>query len=457
MASKPLKKVANRASLTRQSTSGPLDAGIDPLSHSVPTQISSPHSDSTMVSPATSSRQSPFRHTPKSLPPPSPSNYRFNPEDPVPQTKDLSFLLHPSFYLPISQTEVPPQFRTDLTPISASASLPELLVETDRLLSRGEFLAAAHTAAGALTSPALDSTDVKTIADLLSIRYSCLELTGNTQIAAQESKALEDLNSDFYYVVSPPPSFRESQLETTDDLPMHILPFRLRLQASRLQSIGFSDPRRGVSALYDLGLECRDHLSSSRTTTVEKQLWKQRLKELGMRVANALIEVNDLECAKRTLKDLQSSGDMDWKVRMGLMLLKVGDLPAAKELLDDSSETVAMLKPLLATAEGQFEGAVQGWDDLLTQTQEMHLVSIVRQNLAVNYLYAGRLNAARHMMESAVDQGEGHRSLTFNLATIYELSSEKSQELKKDLANKVASQDHAMLKGHGKMNADFKL
>lgn len=369
----------------------------------------------------------------------------------MPQTKDLSFLLHPSFYLPISQTEIPPQFRTDLTPISASAPLPELLVETNRLLSRGEFLAAAHTAAGALTSPALDSTDVKTIADLLSIRYSCLELTGNTQIAAQESKALEDLNSDFYYVVSPPPSFQKSQLETTDDLPTHILPFRLRLQASRLQSIGFSDQRRGVSALYDLGLECRYHLFSSRTTTIEKQLWAQRLKEIGMRVVNALIEVNDIECAKRTLKDLQSSGDIDWKVQMGLMLLKVGDLPAAKELLDDSSETVAMLKPLLATAEGQFEAAIQGWDDLRTQNQEMHLASIVRQNLAVNYLYAGRLDAARCMMENAVDQGEGHRSLTFNLATIYELSSEKSQELKKNLANKVASQDDTIL------NANFKL
>ena len=419
----------------------------------MPTQSSSPHYSST----APSSHQSPFPYTLNSPAPPSPSNCRFNPEDPEPQTKDLSFLLHSSFYLPISQSEVPPQFRTHLTPISAAASIPELLIEIDRLLSRGEFLAAAHIAAGALTSPALDPTDVKTIADLLSIRYSCLELTGNTQIAAQESKALEDLNSDFYYVVSPPPSFQKSQLETTDDLPIHILPFRLRLQASRLQSMGFSDPRRGVSALYDLGLECRNHLASSRTTTFEQQLWVQRLKELGMRVANALIEVNDLECAKRTLKDLQSSGDMDWKVRMGLLLLKVGDVPAAKKLLDDSSETLAMLKPLLAAAEGQFEAAVQGWEDLRSRNQEMHVASIVRQNLAVNYLYAGRLDAARHTMESAVDQGEDHRSLTFNLATIYELSSEKSQELKNDLANKVASQDHAMLKSHGKLNADFKL
>lgn len=408
------------------------------------------------MSPAISSHQSPFPHSSNSPAPQSPSNYRFNPEDPEPQTKDLSFLLHPSFYLPISQLEVAPQFRIPLEPISASASIPELLNDIDRLLSRGELLAAAHIAAGGLTSPALDPTDVKTIANLLSIRYSCLELTGNIHIAAQESKALEDLNSDFYYIIPPPPS-QKSQPETTSDIPNHILPFHLRVQASRLQSIGFSDPRRGVSALYDLGLECRDHLASSRTPSSEKELWVQRLKELGVRVANALIEVNDLECAKRALKDLQSSVDMDWKVRMGLLLLKVGDLPAAKELLDDSSEAAAMLRPLLATAEGRFEAAVEGWEDLRSRNQEMSLASIVRQNLAVNYLYAGRLSAARQTMESAVDQEEGHQSLTFNLATIYELSSEKSQDLKKDLANKVASQDHIKLKGHGKMSADFKL
>ncbi len=379
------------------------------------------------------------------------------PEYQEPQTKDLSFLLHPSFYLPISQSDVPPQFHSHWTPVSGSASITELIIEIDRLLSKGEYLAAAHTSVGALTSPALDPTDVKTIADLLSIRYSCLELTGNTHVAAQESKVLEDLNSDFYYIVPPPPSFQKSQSKTTDDLPLHILPFRLRLQASRLQSVGFSDPRRGISALYDLGLECRDHLASPRTTSSEKELWIQRLKELGLRVVNALIEVNDLECAKRTLNDLQSSSDMDWKVRMSLILLKVGDVPAAKELLDESSESAAMLTPLLATAEGRFEAAVEGWEDLHTQYQEMHLASIVRQNLAVNYLYAGLLSAARRMMESAVDRGEGHRSLIFNLATIYELGSEKSQDLKKDLADKIASQEHTMAYSYGKVNADFKL
>ena len=389
--------------------------------------------------------------------PAPPSNYRFDPDVLEPQTKDLSFLLHPSFYLPISQLDVPPQFRVHLQPIAPSISITESLAEIDRLLSRGDFLSAAQIAAGTLTSPALDPTDTETIAELLSIRYSCLELTGNTLVAAQESKALEDLNSAFYFTIPPATPSHQTQAVTPSHPPNHILPFRLRLQASRLQSIGFSDPRRGVTALYDLATECREHIRFPDTLPHHRHLWEERLVELGVRVVNALIEINDMECAKRTLKELRSSNDPNWRVRMGLLLLKVGDMSAAKELLGDPSETSTMLGPLLATAEGRFEDAVRDWEKLRTRDQDLHLNAIVQQNLAVNYLYTGRLAEARDLMECAVDDGEGYGSLTFNLATIYELSYEKSRDLKMALADRVASRAGTMLKSRGKLNADFKL
>ena len=389
--------------------------------------------------------------------PPSPSNYRFNPDDPEPLIKDLSFLLHPSFYLPVSQLEVPPQFRIRLEPVLPATPIRDSLASIDELLSRGDFLLAAHLAAGVLTSPALDPTDICTIADLLSIRYSCLELTGNTLVAAQESKALEDLNSEFYYIIPPINATEQSKSQTVACPADHILPFRLRLQASRLQSIGFSDPRRGVSALYDLALECREHLAWPRISSNERKLLARRLIELGVRVVNALIDINDLECAKRTLGNLGPTNDVDCKVRMGLLLVKVGDISAAKDLLKGSPETSDMLSPLLATAEGRFEDAVRDWENLSRRNPETHLKSIVQQNLAVNYLYAGRLDDARHLMEDAIDNGEGYGTLTFNLATIYELSSEKSRDLKMRLADRVASQNGTMLRSHGKMNADFKL
>jgi trafficking protein particle complex subunit 12 len=428
----------------------------------VPNQSSFRQSSPGIPSPATLTRRSPLPRSP--LPrspispvPPSPSTYRYDPKDPEPQTKDLSFLLHPSFYLPLSQSEVPPQFRIQLEPLSPSKPINQSLAEIEKLLSRGQFLAAAHLAAGILTSPALDSTDIKTIADLLSIRYSCLELTGNTLIAAQESKALEDLNSEFYFIIPPSYSSKQSQLETPSPPPTHILPFRLRLQASRLQSIGFSDPRRGVSALYDLGVECRERLTSPGLSDDERELYRQRLMELGARVVNALIEINDLECAKRTLKELRPSDEMEWKMRMGLLLLRVGDTSAAKVLLEDSSNVSPMLASLLATAEGRFEDAVVEWENFEMHNQEPHLKPIIQQNLAVNYLYAGRLEDARRLTEAVVKEGESYRSLIFDLATIYELSSEKSRNLKMDLASRIASQGGTTTKHWAKLNADFKL
>jgi trafficking protein particle complex subunit 12 len=389
--------------------------------------------------------------------PPSPSNYRFNPDDPEPLSKDLSFLLHPSFYLPISQLELPPQFRMRLEPVSPATPIRDSLGRIDELLSTGDFLLAAHLAAGVLTSPILDPTDICTIANLLSIRYSCLELTGNTLVAAQESKALEDLNSEFYYIAPPFKATLQSKSHTVACPADHILPFRLRLQASRLQSIGFSDPRRGVSALHDLALECREHLAWPHISSNERKLWARRLTELGVRVVNALIDINDLECAKRALKDLGPTKDVDCKVRMGLLLVKIGDIFAAKDLLKGSPETLEMLAPLLATAEGRFEDAVRDWENLSSRNHETHLESIVQQNLAVNYLYAGRLDDARHLMEDAIENGECYGTLTFNLATVYELSSEKSRDLKMRLADRVAAQNETKLRSHGKTNADFKL
>lgn len=410
------------------------------------------HSSSGVASSGTSSRRSPLPRSPTSPLPPSPSTYRHNPDTPQPHSKDLSFLLHPSFYLPVSQAEIPPQFRVPLEPISLSTPVPDLLAEVESLLSRGDVLTAGHVAAGILTSPGLDPTDTKTIAYLLSVRYSCLELTGNTLIAAQESKALEDLNSEFYYVSPTPTSFQQSKLETTSTLPNHILPYSLRLQALRLQSIGFSDPRRAVAALYDLGLECREHIASPLISLSERKLWEGRLAELGIRVVNALIDVNDLECAKRSLLSLRASNDLDWLVRMGLLLMKLGDIPAARNHLRASPEISEFLGPLLATAEGRFEDAIHEWEILASKNGEKHRETIIQQNLAVNYMYAGRLKEAHHMMEGMIESGEGYRSLTFNLATVYELSSERSRDLKTNLAARIASQEEMVRKvGPGKI------
>ena len=116
-----------------------------------------------------------------------------------------------------------------------------------------------------------------------------------------------------------------------------------------------------------------------------------------------------------------------------------------------------MLAPLLATAEGRFEDAIYEWEKIRSQTDKTNFEVIVQQNLAVNFLYAGRLKDARELMENAVQQGKSYRSLIFNLATIYELSSERSRDLKMNLTDKVASQDGTTLNNLCRANTDFKL
>ena len=321
----------------------------------------------------------------------------------------------------------------------------------------------ASLAASILVSGSVSIRDSKTIFELLALRYSCLELTGNGLLAAQESKALEDLNSTFYYV--DPPSQSRSVEVTGAERPLqqHIIPFSLRLQALRLQAMGFSDPRRGISALYDLGLECRTHAISQFATSEERHLWSSRLSEIGIRVVNALIEMGDLDCAARTLATIEPTDSINastWKMRMVLLYLKMGDLFGAQRLMQDVDVTdaqIRLLPPLLIFAEGRYDDAALAWEQAIETELPDEEGALIKQNLAVAYLYSGQIEKTREIMESLLDQGSSSQSLVLNLATLYELSSDKSRDLKVALAGRVAKQGADSDRGWTKTNADFKL
>ena len=270
------RKPSVRAALPRRSTRGPLDADDDPLSPS------SSLASSTIRSPEDALPPSTLTYRTANLPPLEPAHLEIPPDvDLEPSDRDLSFLLQPSIYHPLSQLDIPAPFRKPFPPpvnpsSTSSATLTAAFKQLDDVLSDCEYLLAAHLAGLVLISGpnVLSVTDQRSIFRLLSIRYACLELSGNVALAAQEAKALEDLGSNFYY--ADPPT--EADAEHPDEaksayLPKHIAPWYLRLQALRLQSIGFSDPRRGVSALYDLATECREYLATPTLTEQERQLW----------------------------------------------------------------------------------------------------------------------------------------------------------------------------------------
>jgi len=278
--------------------------------------------------------------------------------------------------------------------------------------------------------------------------------------AAQEAKALEDLSSAFYY------DDHNSQVEADNDnesvrkVPRHIMPFSLRLQGLRLQSIGFSDPRRGVSTLYDTASECREHITSATTSQEQRKLWTARLQEVAIRVVNALIEIGDLDCAVRALETMKPTRPEDapiWEARMILLLVRIGDVTKAGQMIKSSSldpTNRIALEALLAIARGEYQNA----EALLNSEPsiESSLQALVKQNLAVAYLYNGEVQKAKVALEDLVQDGHSFQTLTINLATIYDLSSDRSRELKSALVSRIAS-DGNSIRSRAFANADFKL
>lgn len=307
--------------------------------------------------------------------------------------KDLSFLLRYDNYHSLSQVDIPHALRSEFISLTSDATLDSSLGTLERLLAEGHFLLAAYLCGSILTSTLISPKNIKVIFALFYTRLACLELSGNTVIAAQESKALEDLSSTFYYV---DPELKAADADVhQSNFPQHIAPWPLRVLAIRLQSIGFGDPRRGIGGLYEIGLEARREIMRPDLDPAEREVWKQRLSDLGVRTVNALIEMGDLDAAKRSLEGLTQTEHVNevTKLRTVLLLLSVGDIDAARKLCVGFSDTGdAIFKPLLSMAEGRYDDAVLEWRSLLDIKDKETDDAIISQNLAVCLLYTGRLS-----------------------------------------------------------------
>lgn len=199
-----------------------------------------------------------------------------------------------------------------------------------------------------------------------------------------------------------------------------------------MQGIGYGDARRGVGGYYDLAKQARAEIKSSRDLE-EKRIWKERLQDLGMCVANALIELGDLAAAARhleTLRPRDGTRDGLLNARLALLYINLGDVDAARRFLrsDTSDEP---LKPLLSMAEGRYADAVEEWKALPAS-------DVATQNLAVCLFYTGKVEATLDLLDGLVEKGRSFQALTFNLATVYEICSERGRERKGELVGRVA-------------------
>ncbi|KAI0469547.1 hypothetical protein F4859DRAFT_487016 [Xylaria cf. heliscus] len=434
------------ASRPRSSTKGPLDADDNPLAS--PTGITS---QAKHLSGNASQNESPRTSISQTRSPVRASAPRL--EATVTVTKrDLSFLLKPEIYHQISPLTIPPPFRNPSRQPAADTPIPTLL-------ANGHFRAAAIAAAQELTGTAskttVSPTDHVRIFDLLYVRLSCLCLIDAVPLAAQEAKALEDLNSAFY---------------ADADSGTHLAPWPLRTLVVRLQTIGFGDPRRAVMSYYELAREARSEIARAARAHDHSaaELWKRRLVDLGIRVAGALIEMDDLAGAAAHLASLaeaQGGGIESDRGRLAvsraLLWLHVGDVDAARRCVahgvaGEMAERV--VDALASMADGEYDAALEKWQALRDEMSENEVEDeMVGVNLAVCLLYIGQMPEGRDLLEELVSAGQTSHTLLFNLTTMYELCSDRAKSLKMRLAERVADMEPTPGGAWEKTNADFKL
>lgn len=214
--------------------------------------------------------------------------------------------------------------------------------------------------------------------------------------AAEESKALEDLNS---------PLYRDTATGA------HVLPWELRVLAVRLQGIGYGDLKQGVAGYYDLARDARKAITES--VGKDRTVWKERLEDLGVRVGNALVEMGDFVSALRHFDGLRrpdGSTDKMLNWRLALLHLRLGDVAALRKNIEaaemaneNENGHAAALRPLLSMAERNFEAAAEKWSTLSKASGS----DIVAQNLAVCLLYTSHPKQVKLLSSTPL--------LTFNL------------------------------------------
>ncbi|KAL8914940.1 MAG: hypothetical protein Q9171_000567 [Xanthocarpia ochracea] len=366
------------------------------------------------------------------LSPPKPLTVRPRSQSPLqPSTKDFTFLLQPSNFRKLAWTDISPPFRS--TPAAPGTPLPELL-------RQGHYYRAALLAVSSLVADS--DLSQKEVFELLYTRLACLTLINHTPLAAKECLALGDIHSPFYL---------------SEDTGECILPWELRVLAVRLQTLAASDARRGLQGYYDLAAYARRRIRGTGDSDV-KIMWEGRLRDLGLRIGNGLVEMGDLEAGRRhfeTLIEAVTNAEektvlSSWVV---MLCLRMGDLKEARVWIstgdndqeaDEASVSESprsakrpksdVLKALLNMAEGDYDTAVTEWRSLLNGPHDV----LAKQNLAVCLLYAGHLSETSQLLEELVAENHAFYALTFNLATVYELSTEKARDRKMQLAERVA-------------------
>ncbi|THX99553.1 hypothetical protein D6D03_07091 [Aureobasidium pullulans] len=433
-----------RVAMPRRSTRGPLDMD----SAAVPTYQPPTPAIQTALPPSPAPSPMPIRTASpaSSLLSPVQQNRlptRTRSKSPASRTiqLDLSLLLRPSLYAPVPTTQI-------ATPFLDTSHQPAPDTDLETLLSHRRFIHAADKATDILTSGSISPSNTQQILQLLYTRFACLVLCNQSTLAAKEAKPLSDLLA------------RESSTYTRPhrEIFLEQIPWPLRLLLLKLQVLGTADAhRRAIMGLYALSSECRTLAQKARVEKDEEafKMWKTRLSDLGIRVAGELVEMGELETARRHLATLEpepattETEMLEMCIRKTLLLLKIGDTKAAEECLatsTSSSESQThtdenlliqqrVLSALTSLSTSNYTSAVTQLQNLATTYPSNPLIL---HNLAIANIYSNNVSTASCILESLVSETEiVFPTLLFNLSTVFELRTEKARERKLGLVDVV--------------------
>lgn len=356
---------------------------------------------------------------------------------------DLQFLLDRRLYHQLPTNDIAPGF-------ADSKHQPPLGSSLESLIQAGHFRRAAETALVELLTS--NAGDAARIFKLLYTRLACLVVISRPDLAADEAVPLTEF-------------LNRNTPDAKDILP--IVPWELRLLLVRLQSIAAPEDdggRRAIMSLYALASEVRSHISHAKTENASPETistWSDRLIDLSLRVADTLVENDDLATASRHLTTLSQSASTsnlpqreDLTSRQTLLALRTGNLALAHSListLPPSSSTQKTLTAHLQTTQGDFASAVESWRALAAAEDENNENNnnnttnnvLPLQNLAVNLLYTNRISEARSVLEGIVRDSPAavSPSVLFNLSTVYELCTNRAVERKEGLAMFLAGRE----------------
>lgn len=202
-----------------------------------------------------------------------------------------------------------------------------------------------------------------------------------------------------------------------------------------------------------LAKEARSEAIKHRHSPKEFKLWRNRLLDLGLRVAAALIEISDLDGAERHLKSLMEEkdeldGDIGFRLREAVLYMQLGQLDTARKCYSangasDGEDVDTVVEGLRLMATDDYEGAAILWKKLVDGEKEGERRTVYLINMAVALLYLRRMPevqaTSNFRMQSTMDRqlAYSYKSLAFNIVTLQGLLDFEYEPLNLDIRQQL--------------------